>query len=59
VKQPLRIGGGLGPANRFQGRIAGVRVYRSAVTPEEITVLALPERVNARMAAQKIGVEAT
>ena len=31
VKQPLRIGGGLGPANRFQGQIADVRVYRSAL----------------------------
>ena len=28
VKQPLRIGGGLGAAHRFRGRIAGVRVYR-------------------------------
>jgi hypothetical protein len=46
VKQPLRIGGGLGPANRFQGRIAEVRVYRSALTPEQAAVLALPERVN-------------
>jgi hypothetical protein len=46
VKQPLRIAGGLGPDNRFQGRIAEVRVYRSALTPEEATVLALPEHVN-------------
>jgi hypothetical protein len=46
VKQPLRIGGGLGPANRFHGRIAAVRVYRSALTPEDTAVLALPEGVN-------------
>ena len=46
VKQPLRIGGGLGPAARFKGRIAEVRVYRSALTPEEAAVLALPERIN-------------
>ena len=46
VKQPLRIGAGFGPANRFQGRIAQVRVYRSALTAEEAAVLALPEPVN-------------
>ncbi|HXB69389.1 MAG TPA: DUF1553 domain-containing protein [Candidatus Acidoferrales bacterium] len=46
VKQPLRIGAGLGPANRFQGRIAQVRVYRAALTPEEAEVLALAEPVN-------------
>jgi hypothetical protein len=46
VKQPLRIGAGLGPANRFRGRIVQVRVYRSALTPEEAAVLALPESVN-------------
>jgi len=45
VKQPLRIGGGLGPANRFRGRIAEVRVYRSELTPEEAAMLALPERI--------------
>ena len=46
VKQPLRIGAGLGPANRFHGRIAGVRVYRSALTNEETAVLALPDSVS-------------
>jgi len=47
TRQPLRVGAGLGPAYRYQGRIAEVRVYRSALTPEEAAVLALPERVNA------------
>src|SRR5205807_1595579 len=46
TRQPLRIGAGLGPANRFQGRIAQVRVYRSAFTAEEAAVLALSEAVN-------------
>jgi len=46
VKQPLRIGAGLGSANRFQGRIAEVRVYRSALTPDEAAVLALPDSVS-------------
>jgi len=46
VKQPLRIGAGLGPANRFQGRIAEARVYRSALTPQEAAVLSLPVSVS-------------
>jgi hypothetical protein len=46
VKQPLRIGAGLGRANRFHGRITEVRVYRSAQTPEEIAMLALPVPVS-------------
>jgi hypothetical protein len=46
VKQPLRIGAGLGRSNRFHGRIAEVRVYRSALTPEEAAVLALPLSVS-------------
>ncbi len=46
VKQPLRIGAGLGPANRFQGRMAQVRIYRAALTGEEAAVLAVPESVN-------------
>ncbi|MDQ6699087.1 MAG: DUF1549 domain-containing protein, partial [Acidobacteriota bacterium] len=47
VKQPLRIGAGLGPANRFQGSIRRVRVYRAALTAEEAAVLASPEPVSA------------
>jgi hypothetical protein len=46
VKQPLRIGAGFGPANRFRGQIAQVRMYRSAMTAEEAAVLALPETVS-------------
>ena len=46
VKQPLRIGAGFGPASRFQGSMAQVRVYRLALTPEEAAVLALPDSVN-------------
>jgi hypothetical protein len=46
VRQPLRIGGGLGPANRFHGRIAGVRVYRAVLGSEDVAVLALPESIS-------------
>lgn len=45
VKQPLRIGAGLGPASRFQGRIARVRIYRAALTGEDVETLAVPESV--------------
>ena len=47
VKQPLRIGAGLGPANRFQGSIHRVRVYGAALSPEEAAALAAPEPVSA------------
>ncbi|MDQ6706271.1 MAG: DUF1549 domain-containing protein, partial [Acidobacteriota bacterium] len=47
VKQPLRVGAGLGPANRFQGSIRRVRVYRAALTAEDAAALALPESVTA------------
>jgi hypothetical protein len=46
VKQPLRIGAGPGPANRFRGRIAEVRVYRSALSSEEVAMLALRDAVS-------------
>ena len=46
VKQPLRIGGGLGAGSRFRGQMAGVRVYRSALTAEEAAVLAIGEPVS-------------
>jgi Protein of unknown function (DUF1553)/Protein of unknown function (DUF1549)/Concanavalin A-like lectin/glucanases superfamily/Planctomycete cytochrome C len=46
VKQPLRIGAGFGPANRFQGKIAQVRIYRTALTHEDVGALAVPESVS-------------
>jgi hypothetical protein len=39
-KEPLRIGGGGGPENRFRGQIRMVRLYRAALTPDEVAVLA-------------------
>ena len=38
--EPLRIGAGGGPENRFQGQIHDVRVYKVALTPEEAAVAA-------------------
>jgi len=45
VKQPLRIGAGFGPANRFQGNMSQVRVYRSAMTADEAAMLAVGESI--------------
>ena len=43
-KEPLRIGAGGGPENRFRGRIDEVRVYSRILTAEEIGALAdLPQ----------------
>jgi Protein of unknown function (DUF1553)/Protein of unknown function (DUF1549)/Concanavalin A-like lectin/glucanases superfamily/Planctomycete cytochrome C len=46
VTQPLRIGAGFGRANRFQGRIAQVRIYRAALSSEDAEALAVPEPLN-------------
>jgi hypothetical protein len=45
AKQPLRVGAGLGPENRFHGLIDEARIYRSALTPEQAAVLGTPESV--------------
>jgi hypothetical protein len=55
AKEPLRVGAGLGPNNRFQGLVEDVRVYRAALTPEEVAVLAEPNSINelARVAPKR------
>ena len=45
TKQPLRIGAGGGPGNRFHGLINDVRVYGRVLTNEEVGVVATPESV--------------
>lgn len=45
TKQPLRIGAGGGPVNRFQGLIRDVRVYASALDAHDIGIIATPEPV--------------
>ncbi|MBM3774025.1 MAG: DUF1553 domain-containing protein [Acidobacteria bacterium] len=45
VKDPLRIGAGGGPENRFHGLIDDVRIYSAALTPAQAAVLAAPEPV--------------
>src|SRR5215467_2210436 len=52
---PLRICAGLGPYNRFRGSIKNVRIYRAALTPDQISLLAEPASVSeiARLAPGK------
>ena len=47
TKEPLRIGAGGGPANRFHGSIDGVRIYRAALTPAQAAVLATRDSITA------------
>jgi hypothetical protein len=46
-REPLRIGGGGGPQNRFQGFIDDVRVYNRPLTAAEAQVLADPSNIAA------------
>jgi hypothetical protein len=46
AKEPLRIGAGLGPDNRFRGAIRDVRIYRAALPPDEAAVLAVPDSIS-------------
>jgi hypothetical protein len=46
TRDPLRIGGGGGPANRFTGHIDDVRVYDVALSPTEAAVVATGESIN-------------
>ena len=46
VTDPLRIGGGSGEQNRFQGMLDEVRVYSRLISPEEISILAQGESLN-------------
>jgi hypothetical protein len=38
--EPLRIGGGGGPASHFHGAIAGVRLYNQVLPAEDVSILA-------------------
>jgi Protein of unknown function (DUF1553)/Protein of unknown function (DUF1549)/Concanavalin A-like lectin/glucanases superfamily/Planctomycete cytochrome C len=62
AKQPMRIGAGL--ASRFQGSIGQVRLYRVALKPEDVAILAepallsdlvqIPARKRTRVQAEKL-----
>src|SRR5262245_16036074 len=39
-REPLRIGAGGGPENRFHGRIDDVRIYKRALSPAEAGIMA-------------------
>ena len=40
TKFPVRIGGGGGPENRFQGKMADVKIYQTPISPDEVAMLA-------------------
>ena len=46
-REPLRIGGGGGPDNRFRGSLDEVRIYNRALSPAEAGILADLTSVNA------------
>lgn len=46
TKEPLRVGAGGGPTNRFRGLIDDVRVYDRALTGEEVEIVATPESID-------------
>jgi hypothetical protein len=45
-REPMRIGGGGGRSNRFQGKIDDVRVYDVALSPQHAAVVATGESIN-------------
>jgi hypothetical protein len=53
AKQPLRIGGGGGPEQRFRGKIDEVRLYGYDLPPETIRVLATPRSISEILATPK------
>lgn len=46
TKEPLWIGAGDGPENRFRGQIRMVRLYRRVLAADEVTVIATETPVN-------------
>ncbi|MBI1915380.1 MAG: DUF1553 domain-containing protein [Planctomycetes bacterium] len=45
TKEPLRIGGGGGPANRFRGALADVRVWDRCLSADEAELVATPDAI--------------
>ena len=46
TREPLRIGGGGGASNRFQGQIDDVRIYNVALSPQHAAVVARGESID-------------
>lgn len=57
LNEPLRIGAGGGPDNRFKGRIDDVRIYGRALSQEEVAILGNAKSVSeiASLALEKRG----
>jgi hypothetical protein len=45
TRDPMRIGAGGGPANRFHGQIDDVRIYNVALLPKDVAVVATAESI--------------
>jgi hypothetical protein len=50
TRQPLRIGGGAGPAGRFRGAIQDVRIWNEAISGEQAVIAATPEPIDGLLA---------
>ncbi|OYW13217.1 MAG: hypothetical protein B7X34_00650, partial [Acidobacteriia bacterium 12-62-4] len=46
-KEPVRVGGGAGKANQFQGTLGEIRLYSRVLTEEEIGMLAVGQPLSA------------
>lgn len=44
--QPLRVGSGGGPENRFDGSIDDLRIYDRVLTPDEVEIVATVEEIS-------------
>lgn len=51
-KEPVRVGGGAGKANQFQGTLGEIRLYSRVLTDEEVAMLAVGKPLSA-MAGEK------
>jgi hypothetical protein len=51
TKEPLRIGGGGGPENRFRGRLDDVRVYNDVLAIDHVQSLAVSKSIAAIVAS--------
>jgi hypothetical protein len=43
LKEPFRVGGGWGPARRFKGQMADLRVYARVLEPDDLAALNAPD----------------
>ena len=54
TKEPLRIGGGGGPAMRFRGRIDDVQVFADILKPSDVLILSARDNIAVILAKHKL-----